>query len=290
VKDYPDPWEARRELAATLADVGWARIDEGDHEIALQLLTEAESHALKLLPLGVPSDLRLRAVILQRKCFAQQKLGRLEEAVETQVQTIRLRRQMLEEQPDNPAYLNGLGSDLHNSAKTQFLLGHYSETVTLLEEAIQLQQRALDANPEHPRYKRYLSLHYAALARCLARRLPAEDQDIRRARECADKAIEVNRENSFAWQCLGIVQYCAGEWKSAIESLNEANELDSGGDSFPWFFLAMCHCQLGQDEEAREWYERATSWMAEHGPEHPRLKRLREEASKLLEIDSEPER
>ena len=86
-----------------------------------------------------------------------------------------------------------------------------------------------------------------------------------------------------------MVQYGSGEWNTAIESLKKANNLDSGGDSFPWFFLAMCHSQLGQKEEAREWYERAVSWMAEHGSEDPRLKQLREEASTLLEIEYEPE-
>jgi tetratricopeptide (TPR) repeat protein len=289
IKDYPDPWEARRKLAWTLANTAEARTDDGDQEIAIGLLDEAEAHMLELLPLGRPADVPGLATILQRKSFAQRGLGRLDEAVQTHLQVVRLRREILDEQPDNPAYLNSLGGDLQNLAQTQFERGEYSESVTLLEQAIQLQLQAREASPEHPRYRTYLALDHAALARCLARRLPVEDRDIPRARAHGDKAIEVDAENPAAWLGLGIVQYCSGEWKQAIESLNKANDLDSDGDSFPWFFFAMCHCQLGQDQEAREWYERAVSWMAEHQPERAILKRLREEAAKLLETENEPE-
>jgi hypothetical protein len=41
-------------------------------------------------------------------------------------------------------------------------------------------------------------------------------------------------------------------------------KLSNGGDSYDWFMLAMTHCQQGDKEKARQWYDRAVAGMAKN--------------------------
>ena len=61
-------------------------------------------------------------------------------------------------------------------------------------------------------------------------------------------------------------------------------ELRKGGDSFDWFFLAMAHRQLGREEDARKWYDRAVRWMEKNAPTDDELRRFRAEAEEVLEL------
>ena len=56
-----------------------------------------------------------------------------------------------------------------------------------------------------------------------------------------------------------MAHYRAGDWKASLTALEKSMELRKGGDSFDWFFLAMAHWQLGEKDEAREWYDRAVA-------------------------------
>ena len=59
-------------------------------------------------------------------------------------------------------------------------------------------------------------------------------------------------------------------------------ELNSGGNAFDWFFLAMIHSRLGDQIRAREWYVRASDWMEDERSEDKELLRFREEADRLM--------
>jgi tetratricopeptide (TPR) repeat protein len=82
---------------------------------------------------------------------------------------------------------------------------------------------------------------------------------------------------------LGVALYRAGEWKAAIEALEESERLapdkylHSNG-----LFLAMAHWQLGQKDEARAWYDRTIAWMDKHGLKHYEPPSLRAEADELM--------
>jgi hypothetical protein len=65
-------------------------------------------------------------------------------------------------------------------------------------------------------------------------------------------------------------------------------ELRSGGDSSDWFFLAMAHWQLGNKEQARQWYEQACKWMDKNKPADEELKGFRNDAATLLGILKPP--
>ena len=131
------------------------------------------------------------------------------------------------------------------------------------------------------------------LARCLAtcpdRHLWKPDLAV----ELAEKALRVGHEWNFLteglyWNTLGAAYYRAGQWKSAVKALNKAMELRAGGDAHEWFLLAMAHWQLGNHEDAREWYHKAVEWMAENEPEDDEIPRFHSEASELLDLPDTP--
>lgn len=52
-------------------------------------------------------------------------------------------------------------------------------------------------------------------------------------------------------------------------------------------FLSMAHWQLGDQDEARRWYDKAMEWMTEHKSEDKQLIRFRAEAEALMGLRSE---
>jgi len=102
--------------------------------------------------------------------------------------------------------------------------------------------------------------------------------------QLASKAVElVPLEGNF-WNTLGVAQYRAGDYKSAIEALNKAAELRAGGDAFDCFILAMAHWQLGDKNQAATWYGKAVNRIDKNQPNDEELRRLRAEASELLGV------
>ena len=81
---------------------------------------------------------------------------------------------------------------------------------------------------------------------------------------------------------LGVSHYRVGDWKAAVVALEDSVKLRKGGDSFDWFFLAMAHWQLGHQDEARTWFDRAVEWMDKNSPRNEDLSRFRAEAEELL--------
>ena len=88
---------------------------------------------------------------------------------------------------------------------------------------------------------------------------------------------------AFIANTLGVAHYRAGQWKEALAALKESMRRRSGGDGYDWFFIAMAKWQLGQKDEARKWYAKATKKEITD----PELKRFRDEAAELLGIENQ---
>jgi len=104
------------------------------------------------------------------------------------------------------------------------------------------------------------------------------------ALEKASTAVEQAPDNEAARRALGAALYRSGRHEEAIEHQMKALAT-FGGEATDLFLLAMEHWQLGNRSEARDYYRRAVTWMEEHNPDHPRLLRLRDEASELLGVE-----
>jgi serine/threonine protein kinase/WD40 repeat protein/Flp pilus assembly protein TadD len=110
-------------------------------------------------------------------------------------------------------------------------------------------------------------------------------RDPGRAVGLARRAVELEPDEGMYWNTLGVALYRAGHWKEAMEALNRSLGLMRGQfESFDAFFLAMAHWQMGDQGEARPWYNRAVQWMEQHRPNDEELRRFRAEASELLGI------
>src|SRR5439155_14572144 len=103
--------------------------------------------------------------------------------------------------------------------------------------------------------------------------------------EFARKAVDLASEDGKVWNTLGVAQLRAGNWKESINALQKSKDLHKGGDSFNWFFLAMAHWHLGENDKARKCYNQGVQWMEKNQPENEELRRFRAEAAALLGIN-----
>jgi tetratricopeptide (TPR) repeat protein len=109
-----------------------------------------------------------------------------------------------------------------------------------------------------------------------------------RAVELGKNAIEMDPAKGSYWNTLGVAQYRAEDWHATLQTLAKSMQLSNGGDSFDFFFLAMAHWQLGDKEQAGQWYDKAVQWMDRNRPQDEELKRFRAEAAALLGIKEPP--
>jgi tetratricopeptide (TPR) repeat protein len=137
-------------------------------------------------------------------------------------------------------------------------------------------ERAFARSPDQPGNRN-------ELAWCLATCPVQGRRDPARAVELARKAVE-KQPNATCWNTLGVALYRLGDWTAAIEALENAEGLAPGQHlAFNGFFLAMAHRQLGQEDKARTWFDRATAWMEQKSPKDRELVRFRAEAAALLD-------
>jgi tetratricopeptide (TPR) repeat protein/tRNA A-37 threonylcarbamoyl transferase component Bud32 len=149
--------------------------------------------------------------------------------------------------------------------------GEFAEAIAASRSAIQL-----DSKDSWPRYR---------LAQLLANCRDPKQRDPIQALLYARKAVELAPNERNNWNTLGVAEFRAANWKGAIAALEKSAELGQGGDGFDWFFLAMAHWQLGDKDKARQWYDRAVTWMEKNPPSDEDISRLRLEAAALLTVE-----
>ncbi len=107
-------------------------------------------------------------------------------------------------------------------------------------------------------------------------------RDPARAVALAKKAVALAPKEGNYWNTLGAAHYHAGDGKAAVGALEKSMELREGGDGFDFVLMALAHGQLGNRDEARDWYEHAVAWMDRNQPGNEELLRFRTEAATLL--------
>jgi tetratricopeptide (TPR) repeat protein len=125
----------------------------------------------------------------------------------------------------------------------------------------------------------------------LATNVDPQKRDPARATELAREALEIAPKVADGWNTLGVAQYRAGNWKDAVSSLEKYRQLrTSDAEWTNPFFLAMAHRQLGNQEEARRWYDTGVAWMERIAPTSESLMRARREAADLLGMSEKQQR
>ncbi|GAF84839.1 unnamed protein product, partial [marine sediment metagenome] len=105
-----------------------------------------------------------------------------------------------------------------------------------------------------------------------------------KAVELSQRAVELSPQMREAWNALGVAQYRASNLQDAITALDKSLELE-GDHRSALFYLAMAHAQLGDQDEAHQWYDRAIEWMKNNNSDNEMLRRLRAEAEGLLGVE-----
>jgi tetratricopeptide (TPR) repeat protein len=127
-------------------------------------------------------------------------------------------------------------------------------------------------------------IHRNKLAWLLATCPDPKLRDPARAVEHARRAVELAPESGTVRNTLGVAHYRAGDWAAAVAALEKSVELRKGGDGFDWFFLAMAYRRLGDEAEARKWYDKAAAWMGKNKTDDEELRRFRAEAAGVLGV------
>jgi tetratricopeptide (TPR) repeat protein len=208
-------------------------------------------------------------------------LKRIEEADAAFAKAIRIHAKLVADFPKTGHYWKALFRDYRDQGTMHCAHGHSREANQAYGQAVDCGDRMATAFPPG-------HLLDGECAQFLVTCPDPKWRNANRARECASRAVEQNPRDTGAWTTLGIAAYRMGEHASAIAPLEKAMSLQ--GDKCPTeqFFLAMAHWQLGDKQQAREWFEKATAWMSKNGWQDENLLRFRAEASALLGISGSP--
>ena len=109
------------------------------------------------------------------------------------------------------------------------------------------------------------------------------------ALDLAEQAAEQAPERAWVWPALGMACYRAGQYAVAVETLEESDRLlpDARRSEFNAFFLAMAHWRLGQNSQARHWYDKGVQRMEQDRTNEAELLRFRAEAAELIGIEKQ---
>jgi Flp pilus assembly protein TadD len=138
-------------------------------------------------------------------------------------------------------------------------------------DAVKHFQRSLELNPD-------LEDAANSLAWTLVMDPDHSIREPKRAVSIAQRAVELAPQSGSYCNTLGVAYYRNGDDDKTIVTLMRAIELRGGGDGFDWFFLAMAHARRGDEDLAREWFERAQTWCLTQDPLSDELQRIQAEA------------
>ncbi len=71
----------------------------------------------------------------------------------------------------------------------------------------------------------------------------------------------------------------ADQWIEASETMGQTSP------AYAWYLLAIAHSQLGQSATARQWYDKASSWVAQTVAERERAGQLKWPWNRRLTIE-----
>jgi tetratricopeptide (TPR) repeat protein len=167
--------------------------------------------------------------------------------------------------------LPGKANQHANLGLAHRLKGDAQEAIAAYREAIRLAPTYANA--------------YAGLAHCLTSCADLKLRDSQKALEAAQKGTELAPQSGYAWFVVGRANYRLGDWKASVAAFKKGLDLQKSPGRFDaghWFFLAMAHWQLGDKDEARQWYDKAVESMEKQMTPSEELPRFRDEAKKLL--------
>ncbi len=279
VGEFPGDPDYQRELARHYGFLGDVLLERGRPEEAEAAYREALAIRQQLVADFPDQSVYRFQVIDEYTCtgFMLLKAGRAEQSRAWLHRAVDLHESLEAREhygPDNPC--QNLGIILFEAGRHEEARQVFSGDIAILE---QLCAEAPDqAGP------------FGQLACLLAECPYPELQDPLRAAELARRAIQLDPQNGWYWSQLGKALYRLEDWQAAAEAQGKGAQLIGVPYASCMFYLAMAHWQLGNREDARNWYEQAVMdmrmrrWIWRLDGEHygPKV-----EAAALLGIEDE---
>jgi serine/threonine protein kinase/WD40 repeat protein/Tfp pilus assembly protein PilF len=186
------------------------------------------------------------------------------------------------QKPAAPLTVTVLGSTNEPDAKP--LQRHLDRAETYerqaqYDKALAEYEKALELKPNSARANNNLAWAYA--------NRPKDFRSPEKALPLALKAVELSKTNHNELNTLGVVYYRLGQLTNAIETLEAGIKANrAGGSSHDFFFLAMSYQRLGDPTKARDYFTKATNWVAAQSTLPPtwqvELDAFRAEAEEVL--------
>jgi Flp pilus assembly protein TadD/tRNA A-37 threonylcarbamoyl transferase component Bud32 len=120
----------------------------------------------------------------------------------------------------------------------------------------------------------------------------AKPEELRQAVALAEEAVGLDPQEKGFWIALGWAYYRAGDAARAQHALEKADKLSIASaplyhDIKTKLLLAMAYWQTGEKEKASTRFQEAVELIEKHSVTTPDLLMLRDEASKLLAVESQ---
>jgi serine/threonine-protein kinase len=164
-----------------------------------------------------------------------------------------------------------------NRIAAHFQLGILLAGKAKVDEGIACFRKVIELDPKHAGAHANLAWHLATAA-------DSKLRDPQSAVIHARTATDLQPTNAQHWSNLGVALLRGEEYQAAVESLEKADQMSSGGDLDHRFFLAMAYWQFGEQEKARLAFEQGTQWLDKERPDNDEQRRFRAEAAELLVI------
>jgi tetratricopeptide (TPR) repeat protein len=230
------------------------------------------------------------------RCLGRLGWSRLDPARPTDgeeeyAQAIALYEGLRQEFRDVPWYRVQLGLCWMDVGELRRRNGRFSQAEEAFRRALTLHQQVFAEFPRATQQLGPLAKTHNDLAWVLAIRPDRQPQDAAEALKHAQEAAALAPGYHDYVHTLGVAHCRLGHWKEALAAIEKSRELNGGPgppDSWDRFFEAMAYSGLGDKDNARRCYDEGVRWMEQHLPDHPDLRRFRDEAAHMLGINSSP--
>jgi eukaryotic-like serine/threonine-protein kinase len=182
---------------------------------------------------------------------------------------IAIQEKLVANDPTFQPLANDFALSVYQTGRTFYVSGQPADAIPHF-------QRALELDPQLARAANMLAWTW----------LMAPDPMISNpglALPIARRAVDLAPQAGDHWNTLGVAHYRIGDDDEAVVALTRSIDLRGGGDGLDWFFLAMAHARRGEDNLAKDWYERAQTWCRTQAPLSDELQRTQAEAVRAIE-------
>jgi tetratricopeptide (TPR) repeat protein len=264
----PTDAQAQSDLSISFDKVGNVQLRLGDSKGALESYRKGLT-IRQALAQADPKDARAQldlSVSYNKLGDVQLRLGDSKAALEAYHKYPEVAQALAQADPRDAQAQRDLFVSYTRLGGVQLRLGDTKAALESHRKCLDIAQVLAQADPGNAEARSDLCYSLNSLAWLLATCPEPQLRDTAQAVTLAQKLVALAPQIGDGYNTLGVCYYRAGNWKTAVATLEKAIQLNKAGTSSDWFFLAMAHHQLGHKEQARSFYDRAVQWMDKNQP------------------------